>query len=399
MSHPVRRRSIGAAAVLIAVLLSAACGSDPGDGQQTSDAVTQTPSSSEVASQSEAAPETSTEAETSAAPGTSADDAEAESATVSVTDAAGRTMEIPRQINRVLALHPIPSHLVWRLAGDRMVSKDMVFDGRYLKEDSIHAFSPEETARLASLPTTGVYFKGYDPEQILSLSPDLVISMTKDPALDDEAAQTKIPFYAVSKDTLADYQDMIVRLGDVLGNKADADKLVAFWKKILAKVADQVDQIPQDQRPRVYFANTGLVNTPGPETVMASIINLAGGVNVAEDVAGSPTDESIEVSMEQIHEWNPQVITAMSEADQQEMLTDPKWKGIDAVDNGAVYVQRKYAAQDGINAIMGLEWLYGVLHHSGDAGYEAEFASDLRDFYELYYEKTDLTDEQIAQPQ
>lgn len=392
MTHHVRRRTTGALAALMALLLSAACGNATDNSSPSNDAVTtqQQISSTEV---TEAEPPS----ETAAEPDPSSETA-AEAGTITVTDAAGRMMQIPSQVDRVLALHPIPTFVVWRLAGDRMVSKDMVFDGRYLKEDSIKAFTPEETARLAALPTTGVFFKGFDPEQVLGLEPDLIVSMTKDPGLDDEAEQTKIPVYAVSKDKLSDYQDMIVRLGEILGNEADAAELVDFWTTTLADVAAQVDQIPDDQRPRVYYANTGLVNTPGPETVMASIITLAGGTNVAAQVAGNPTDENIEVSMEQIHEWNPQVITAMNEADRQTILTDAKWKGIDAVDNGRVYAQLKYAAPDGINAIMGLEWLYGVLHHAGDAGYQAGFASDLRDFYDLFY-RAQLTDEQIVEPQ
>lgn len=359
----IRKRSTRAAAVLAVLLLSAACGSTTSGSQEPNETTTQAGASK-----------------------------------ANVTDAAGRAMELPQQVNRVLALHPIPTYVVWRLAGDRMVSKDMVFDGRYLKPDGIQVFTPEETARLTKLPTTGVFFKGFDPEQILSLSPDLIVSMTKDPGLDNEVKQTKIPVYAVSKDTLADYADMIIRLGKVLDNEADAAKLVDFWKTTLADVAAQVDQVPNDKRLRVYYANTGQVNTPGPETVMASIVDLAGGVNVAEDVAGNPTDEGIEVSMEQIHKWDPEVIIAMNEADRKAILTDSKWKGINAVDTGKVYAQRKYAAPDGINAIMGLKWLYGVLYHSGDSDYDANFAADLRDFYQLFYE-TQITDKQIAEAQ
>lgn len=392
MTHHAQRRSAGAVALLIAVLLTAACGNAAGESQPPGDVSTRSETLSAAVSS------TAQSSGTSARTETTIEDANEAQTTISVTDAAGRTMEIPRRVDRVLALHPIPTFVVWRLAGDRMVSKDMVFDRRYLKADSIHAFTPEETARLAALPTTGVFFKGFDAEKILGLKPDLIVSMTKDPGLDAEAEQTEIPVYAVSKDTLSDYEDMIVRLGAVLGNQADAATLVEFWTKTLAHVAAEVDAIPESERPRVYYANTGLVKTPGPKTVMASIIALAGGRNVAADVAGNPTDENIGVSLEQIHEWNPQVITAMNEADRQKILTDAAWKGIDAVDHGRVYVQRKYAAPDGINAIMGLEWLYGVLYHSSDAGYEAQFAADLRDFYGLFY-KTSLTDEQIAESQ
>lgn len=395
MTHSVRKRSAGAAVVLIAALLSAACAN--GDGDAATTAGSQTSSSVLTSSAAPSTEADSTESSSEVSTETTTEDT-AESATVTVTDAAGRSMEIPGQISRVLALHPIPSYVIWRLAPDRIVAKDTVFDGRYLQDGGMQVFTPEETARLAALPTTGVFFKGYDPEQILSLAPDLVVSMTKDPGLDDEVAQTKIPVYAVSKDRLEDYVDMITRLGRLLGNEADATALVDFWNKTLDGVAAQVGQLADDQKPRVYYANTGLVKTPGPATVMASIITLAGGTNVAADIAGNPTDENIEVSMEQIQQWNPQVIIAMNDAAQQEILTDAKWKGIDAVDNGRVYVQRKYAATDGINAIMGLQWLYGSLHHADDATYEASFDADLRAFYDLFY-RMQITDGQIAEHQ
>src|SRR6478672_9422327 len=83
-------RLLTAVASLLLVALLVACGDDA-----STDAT-----ATAGASSSAAASATATAAPTS----------------ISVTDLAGRKVEVPQPVSRILALHPIPSYIVWRLA-------------------------------------------------------------------------------------------------------------------------------------------------------------------------------------------------------------------------------------------------------------------------------------------
>ena len=72
------------------------------------------------------------------------------------------------------------------------------------------------------------------------------------------------------------------------------------------------------------------------KTVIDDWINIAGGINAA-DVAGNGRP----VTMEQVAAWNPDVIivgTAPNPQNRQAILDDPRWREINAVKNGKVFV-------------------------------------------------------------
>ena len=101
---------------------------------------------------------------------------------------------------------------------------------------------------------------------------------------------------------------------------------------------------------------------------MASIIELAGGNNVAKALP-NPSNENTPVPLEQVIKWDPQVILTGSEAGKQQIMSSPGWQGISAVKNNRVYVRPRYGNTDGISALMGLVWTQDILLHANDPAY------------------------------
>lgn len=54
-----------------------------------------------------------------------------------------------------------------------------------------------------------------------------------------------------------------------------------------------------------------------------------------------------------------------------------------------------FSGFDGWFGLLGTSWLNTVLLHPGDEDAQAQFVQDLRDFYQLFYDR-EMTDEQLT---
>ena len=315
--------------------------------------------------------------------------------TWNVTDLAGRTSEIPTPENllKVSCLHPIPTYMTWRLAPEKLISIDMVFNANSrLVPDDTNDF-------LNSLPVTGVYFKGMNQEQMLALDPDVIVSMTKDPNIDQEQIDYDATIVAISKDRLGYYEESFRFMGTLLGNEEEANELADYWNSSITRVKDITSEIPEDQRLKVYYAShDGPLSTVGPETVMNSIINLAGGTGLYDTnsslTSADLVNEHLTVNIEHIILWDPDVIITKTEAEKNSILIDTQWEPITAVQNGRVYAAPRWESLDGIQSIMGLMWTAETLYPDEVT---FDFNNETRDFYSKFYLYDNMTDEQIAE--
>ncbi|WP_440945325.1 ABC transporter substrate-binding protein [Methanosarcina sp. T3] len=314
---------------------------------------------------------------------------------IEITDMAKRTVAIPapENITRVSCLHPIPTYMTWRLAPEKLISTDMVFNAnpRLVPEDA--------NDTLNSLPVTGVYFKGMNQEQMLVLDPDVIVSMTKDPNLYQEQIDYAAPVVVISKDNLTDYEQSFRLMGEVLGNEGEANELADYWNNSIKKVTDITSTIPEDQYVKVYYAShDGPLSTVGPLTVMSSIIDLAGGVDLYDTnvslTSAQKVDEHLAVNIEQVLLWNPDVIITKTETEKNAILNDTQWQSVNAVKNSRVYAAPRWESLDGIQSIMGLMWTAEKLHPDKVT---FDFDNETRAFYSEFYLYDNITDEQIAE--
>lgn len=319
------------------------------------------------------------------------------SPTVTIIDMLGRNVKVPKDIHRVLALHPIPTTLLELLAPQRIVGVDTVF-ARSLRPDDAR-FTPAQMSSLTSLPVTGVYFKGFDTEQLVKLRPDVVITMTGDTNIDREQMQTGIPFFAVSKAPTASYETTIRLIGQIVGRADRADRMAAFWTHTIASVEAKTAAVATGQRPKVLYTgkNGDILGIPGKDTVFGSTIAAAGGSYVGDALpAAHARAENNPVSIEQVAAWDPDVVIVGSAATKAKILNDPRWRTISAVRDGHVYVPPRYGGLDGLQAILGMAWAQGVLLDNDSATARAAVTTTMQDYYTLFYGHP-LTSAQIDQ--
>lgn len=308
------------------------------------------------------------------------------------TDAAGRVVEVPERPARILAAGPPASVLLYTLAPDRMVGW-------------IRSPTPEERAYLAprtwDLPAYGrLTGRGgtANVEAVLGLKPDLIIDVGSTAATyaslaDRVQAQTGIP-YILLDGRLARTADSYRQLGALIGAEAAAADLAGAAEAIVAEVARAIATLPEERRPRVYYAR----GPKGLETGLAGSINLelldlVGARNVA---ASAGPGGLATVSPEQVLAWNPDVILTQDADFRRGMAGDPLWSGLKAVRAGRVYQAPAlpfgwFDAPPGANRLIGLRWLAHVLYP--DLFPQALDAAT-RDFYRRFYH-VDLEARQI----
>jgi iron complex transport system substrate-binding protein len=321
----------------------------------------------------------------------------AKAQSVTITDMLSRQVRIPKDIRRVLALHPIPTTLLELLAPRQIVSVDAVFALSLNPDDA--RFSPTQMSSLKSLPVTGVYFKGLDPEQLVRLRPDVVITMTGDTNIDREQTRTGIPFFAVSKVPTQSYERTIRLIGQIVGRGERADQMAAFWTRQVASVKAKTATVATGRRPTTMYTgkNGDIFGIPGKDTVFGSTIDAAGGSYIGKALStGHAGTENNPVSVEQIVRWDPDVIIVASTRAKDAITGDPRWRTIKAIRDGRVYVPPRYAGLDGLQAVLGMVWTQGVLLGPDDPNTRATLAAITQDYYRLFYGHP-LTPAQIGQ--
>lgn len=324
----------------------------------------------------------------------------AESATTPaavVTDFAGNTFSADQPVNTVMAIHPIFTMLALRLAPEKVISVDKIFTQQYLDENGkIALLTNLGLDRIKTLPMTNTFMQGIDAEQVLNLNPDIIVTLDKDTKAKELQAETKKPLLIVSKNTLENYSKSFRILGIVLGNSVEAGQLADYWDGILSSISAKTDPIAAEDRPNVYHCASGSIYaTVGKDTIMASVVRLAGGNNLGDEISDGTNslNESIEVSMEQILNWNPDVVVANTSAQYDEIMGSPDWKAVNAVKNGKVYCQLKYGQIDGLTSLPGLIWYHTILTDPDDQSAMDAYYKEAQRFFKLFFKYDISVDE------
>jgi iron complex transport system substrate-binding protein len=308
-----------------------------------------------------------------------------------VTDATGRTLPIPAKVARVFPAGPPAAILLYTLAPDLLLGWPRANRPEECAYMLVDICARPEVGRLTGRGNTA------NLETVIALRPDLILDVGSTRATfvslaERVQAQTGIP-YALLDGRFDAIPATYRKLGDLVHRPDDAKKLADFAEHTLNTIIGRIAGIPQNQRPRVYYAR-------GPRGL---VTGLGGSINVetiellAQNVAGGTHGGLANVSIEQVLLWNPQVIVTIDIFFAATVRNDLGWQAIDAVKNGRVHLSPKMPFgwvdfPPSVNRLIGLWWLAKIL-------YPERFPEDMtkltRDFYTLFYHRTP-TDAQIA---
>jgi iron complex transport system substrate-binding protein len=235
------------------------------------------------------------------------------------------------------------------------------------------------------------------PEQIAQYQPDLVI--VKNISLGKLGAaleEISIPVMGLNLETPAFFYEDIRALGKVFGNSERAEEIIAYYQDIEAQISEMMNGLQDSERPSVlvlqYSEDGGEISfkVPPASYLQTTMVQNAGGNPTWLDVDGG-ADGWIQVGLEQIAVWNPEVIFVVNYAGDSvetagQLLTSPTWEGLKAVENEQVYgFPADYASWDLIDPrwILGQQWLATILQPERTA--EIDLQAQVVSFYEKLY--------------
>jgi iron complex transport system substrate-binding protein len=254
--------------------------------------------------------------------------AAAQTGTRAVTDMSGRTVQLPRQIERVVTLGSLPviNSFVFTLGEGRTIVNGLGdFAQPHWKYQTV--FAPH----LAKLPTVQQPNRDPNVEAILLARPDVVLTMHR--ASVDLLKGAGIPVVFLAWREPEDVKACMALLGDVFRKPEAAAKYRRYFDDTLARVAGPLKGLPATARPTVLYFHPATLTQP--RLIAEWWIPAAGGISVTND---GRTAESRSFSLEQILRWDPDVLIVTGPKDVAAVTTDPTFKQLKAVRAGRVYV-------------------------------------------------------------
>ncbi|MBK0623638.1 ABC transporter substrate-binding protein [Klebsiella aerogenes] len=316
-----------------------------------------------------------------------------------VTDQLGRQVTLPDHITRAVVLqHQTLNLLVQLNAGDDIVG--VLSSWKKQLGPQFVRFMPA----IENLPTPGDLTQ-VNIESLLALHPQVVFVANYAPqGMIQQIQNAGVPVVAISlrqdaageknkmNPTMANeeqaYNDGLkqgIRLiGEVVERQSQAEALIDYTFAARAEANSPVAGIPENQRVRVYMANPDL-NTYGAGKYTGLMMKHAGALNVA----AATVKGARQVSLEQVLQWNPEVIFVQDRYPQvvKQIENDPQWQAIDAVKNHRVWLMPEYAKAWGYPMpealAIGELWMAKKLYPSRYRNVDVD--AKAQDYYQRFY--------------
>lgn len=218
---------------------------------------------------------------------------------------------------------------------------------------------------LLTLPGVGTV-KELDLELCAALEPDLVIVPAKLKEKIPAMEELGLTVLAVNPENRELMKEMTALLGTATGNQETAQRLIDATDKLSADLRTALAPVlEKEEKPTVYLGgNSSFFSTAGPAMYQHSLIEQAGGRNVAEALSDTYWAK---ISYEQLLAWNPEYIILAANAaySVDSVLADEQLADCRAVKNGCVYqIPGDIEAWDSPvpGSVLGSLWLASILH-------------------------------------
>ena len=221
--------------------------------------------------------------------------------------------------------------------------------------------------------------------------------------------QAGIPAVAISAtkwdyDVIETYDQWISLLSQIFPEQDKAQVVSDYSKEIYNMIQERVSALDDSERTRVLFLfqySDSAMITSGRHFFGQYWATAAGGINVAQDLDADNSNATI--SMEQVYEWNPDVIyiTNFTPTQPEDIYNNAiggdDWSTVKAVQNGCVYKlplgsYRTYTP--GTDTPLTLLWMAKTMYP--DLFADIDLEQEVKDYYNEIY-GVELSDEDVSE--
>jgi iron complex transport system substrate-binding protein len=231
--------------------------------------------------------------------------------TQEITDMTGRTVTVPTEINRIVA---ICSGCLRVLT--YMDAADLVCVVEELEGDATGRPYAMAHPEYASLPVIGPAHGG-DPELIASQNPDIIFaSDARSPDFDGLQAQTGIPVVCIvyggldTVDEIQTFYDGLTLVGQILHKEDRATEVINYFSNIIDDLDSRTSDIPDSEKLSVYVGGLSSSGKHGIVSTNAyyAPFTLTNSKNVITDEMVHGSTSVVSIDAEVIPSLNPDVM-------------------------------------------------------------------------------------------
>jgi len=268
---------------------------------------------------------------------------------LTVTDDLDREVTIPRQPERIISMAPANTEILFVLGlGEKVVGITTVCD-----------YPPQAQGK----ERIGDY-DNPNLEKIIGLEPDLILASHGNPTeLINQLEELSYTLVYLDPKDINHIISSITTVGKITGSVKESARLTEEMGKRIEAVISETSSLIENNRPRVlYVVWYKPLWTAGSGTFIDELIQKAGGINIAGDIAGWP-----QMNLETVIEKNPQVIIVGYSEDQPELIQVVRNESIldqtGAFKNNQIYtIDTDIVSRTGPRIVDALEEMAKIIH-------------------------------------
>lgn len=309
------------------------------------------------------------------------------------TDSLGREVTLDADITKIAVSGPLAQIVVFALAPDKLVGIATKWDS------SAEKFLDTE---YYNLPVLGQLYGGkgeLNLEELIAAAPQVVIdigeakdSMAED--LNDLQEQTGIPFVHINSYTDS-MDETYTMLGELLGMKKEAEAIARYCDDVYSetlKIAENAQKVNL-----LYITGEEGLNVIAKGSYHAEVIDLLSN-NLAVVDTPSSKGTGNEVDMEQILNWNPDVILFSPDSIYSIVGSNHDWRNVSAIKSGRYYEvpmgpYNWMGFPPSVQRLLGMMWMSELLYPDT---VDFDLYEKVSEYYQLFYH-CDLTKEQYTE--
>ena len=229
-----------------------------------------------------------------------------------IVDLAGRTVKVPEQVERIVALGPGSLRLVVYLQATGSVVGIETLETKPLPP-FFRPYSSVSAKQIAHLPQIGSGGPGKLPnlEALLACRAQVIFSIGLDRGqVENLQAKTGIPTIILSYGKLGVWRDKALQslklMGEILNRQTRAEEIALYLEKAQKELREKT-AAARNASPTVYFGGLAYKGIRGLDSTEEGY--FPGSLVKARNVAGNnPEKGHLFIDKERLLQWNPEVI-------------------------------------------------------------------------------------------